>query len=156
MDFLLVETVRTGLLTDLTPPEMAAAVSGFVYEPRRESDSPDALPTGRLQRRWSDLVDLWDSHTSAERAHRLPTTRPPEPGFASLAYAWARDLDLEVLLEDEALSPGDFVRNARQLLDVLRQIRDASEVLGVEQIGRVIAPLHARMDRGVVAAGGVG
>lgn len=156
MDFFLVETIRSGLLTDLTPPEIAAAVSAFVYEPRRESDSPDALPTGRLQRRWTDLVDLWDSHTSAEKSHRLPTTRPPEPGFASLAYAWAQDLDLEVLLEDETLAPGDFVRNARQLLDVLRQIRDASEVLGVEQICRAIAPLHARMDRGVVAAGGVG
>ena len=156
MDFLLVETIRTGLLADLAPPEIAAAVSAFVYEPRREADSPDSLPTDRLQRRWGDLVDLWDSHTSAEKAHGLPTTRPPEPGFAWLAYAWARDLDLEVLLEDRPLAPGDFVRNARQLLDVLRQIRDASEVLGAEQIGRVIGPLHARMDRGVVAAGGVG
>jgi len=98
---------------------------------------------------------LWDAHASAEKAHRLPATRPPEAGFGYLAYAWARDLDLEVLLEEETLDPGDFVRNARQLLDVLRQIRDAAEVLGVGRLGRVIGPLHAGMDRGVVAAGGV-
>ena len=156
MDFLLVEAIRTGLLTGLTPPELAASVSAFVYEPRRESDSPEPWPTERLQRRWVDLLDLWDSHASAEKAHRLPATRPPEPGFGYLAYAWARDRDLEVLLEEETLDPGDFVRNARQLLDVLRQIRDASQVLGLDQLGRVITPLHAKMDRGVVAAGGVG
>ena len=156
MDFLLVETMRAGQFSGLTPPELAALVSAFVYEPRREADTLDTWPTETLQRHWDGVMDLWDRHTFAEKAHRLPTTRPPQPGFGYLAYAWAQHQDLEDLLEEATLDPGDFVRNARRLLDVLRQLRDAAEALGVEELGRVIAPLQAAVDRGVVAAGGIG
>ena len=155
MDFLLVETVRAGHFSMLTPPELAALVSTFVYEPRRDSDTVDAWPTESLQRHWDGVIDLWDLHTVAEKAHRLPMTRRPQPGFAALAYAWAQHRDLEDILEDATLDPGDFVRNTRQVLDLLRQLRDSAEALGIEELGRVVTRAHVAMDRGVVAAGGV-
>ena len=154
MDFFLVETIRAGHFSGLTPPELAALVSAFVYEPRREADTVDAWPTETLHRHWERVIDLWDRHTFSEKAHRLPATRPPQAGFGHLAYAWAQHRNLEEILEEATMGPGDFVRNARQILDVLRQMRDVAEALEVEDLGRVIAPLQAAVDRGVVAAGG--
>ena len=155
MDFLLVETIRAGQFSGLTPPELAALVSTFVYEPRREADTVDAWPTESLQRHWDEVIDLWNRHTVAEKAHRLPITRRPQPGFGNLAYAWAQHRELEDLLEDTTLDPGDFVRTTRRLLDVLRQLRDAAGALEIEELGRVVTRVQLVVDRGVVAAGGV-
>ena len=78
----------------------------------------------------------------------LPETRYPEAGFSSIAYAWAAGHDLEDLFEDD-LAAGDFVRNCRQLIDVMRQLRDE-----FPSLRRAAADGVDRVDRGVVAAGG--
>ena len=46
--------------------------------------------------------------------------------FVAIAHAWAAGGDLDGVLEDEELSGGDFVRNMKQLIDLLRQIADAA------------------------------
>ena len=155
LDFLLVEAVRAGYLSGLEPAELASLASAFVYEPRREAPGTDTWPTETLQMKWEGIVELWKRHTLAEQRYRLPITRQPQAGFGHLAYAWARHLDLEDLLEDAALAPGDFVRNARQALDILRQLEDVAAVLRIPELARVVKPARSAMDRGVVAAGGV-
>ena len=57
-------------------------------------------------------------------------------------------------MEDYSLVPGDFVRTFRQLLDVMRQLRDAAQALGIDGLDRTAAQVLAAVDRGVVAAGG--
>ncbi len=52
----------------------------------------------------------------------------PDAGFAHLAHAWAAGDGLADLLEDELLSGGDFVRNVKQLIDLLRGIGDVAPV----------------------------
>ena len=155
MDFLLVEAVRTGRFSGLTPAETASFVSVFVYEPRRGADAADGWPTLSLQRRWDHLVDLWERHTAGEKTFGLPITRRPHPGFAPVAYDWAQHRDLEEVLEASGSDPGDFVRNTRQILDVLRQIRDAANCLGADDLARTVAEAQAVVDRGVVAASGI-
>jgi ATP-dependent RNA helicase HelY len=72
----------------------------------------------------------------------------PEAGFSAIAYAWASGHDLEDLFDDD-LAAGDFVRNCRQLIDVMRQLRDEFPKLRVAAADGI-----DRVDRGVVAAGG--
>ena len=153
-DFLLIEAVRAGYLSELGPAELASLVSVFVYEPRRDTPDPGDWPTDALRKNWEGIFDLWERHTLAERRFRLPATRQPQPGFTNLAYAWARHFHLEDLLEGTALAPGDFVRNARQVLDILRQLEDACGVLRIAGLAPIIKEARSAMDRGVVAAGG--
>jgi superfamily II RNA helicase len=54
-------------------------------------------------------------------------------------------------LPTKGMAPGDFVRVSRQLVDLVRQLRDAAPGLREE----AVAALKA-IDRGVVAAQGVG
>jgi superfamily II RNA helicase len=54
-------------------------------------------------------------------------------------------------LTTRGMAPGDFVRVSRQLVDLVRQLRDSAPGLRDD----TIAALRA-IDRGVVAAQGVG
>jgi ATP-dependent RNA helicase HelY len=67
----------------------------------------------------------------------------------TLAYGWAAGGDLESLLEGAELSGGDFVRNVKQLVDLLRQLGE------VAPDGLTAAAARSAADqlfRGVVAA----
>ncbi len=80
----------------------------------------------------------------------MSESRQPEWGFATTAHGWARGMTLEELFDDDQLAAGDFVRTVRQLLDLIRQLRDTfpklSEVAG-DAVGTI--------DHGVVSAGGI-
>jgi ATP-dependent RNA helicase HelY len=150
LDLLLAESLERGLMWGLSVPELAAVISCFVYEPRSEERTIPIWPTVVLAERWEQLMALSGELIARERERRLPPTRPPDPGFVGLAYEWASGLDLEDL-SGLRLAAGDFVRVSRQLVDLTRQIRDVSPELADEA-----AALLAAIDRGVVAAMGVG
>jgi ATP-dependent RNA helicase HelY len=79
----------------------------------------------------------------------LPATRLPDAGFVHLAHAWAAGEPLAELLEDEDLSGGDFVRNVKQLIDLLRGIaKVAPTPATAARAGQAADALH----RGVVTA----
>jgi ATP-dependent RNA helicase HelY len=147
LDLLLVETISIGACDGLTPPDLAAFVSAFTYESRLR-DEPGVVPNRAVERRVRALEELSADLSSDEQRLRLPATRPPDSGFAALAHGWAAGGDLDDLFDDEVMA-GDFVRNCRQLLDVLRQIRD-----GFPELADVAQDTIIAVDRGVVAAGG--
>ncbi len=145
-DLLVAESVSRGLFTGLGPEEAAALGSVFVYDPRRSSAESVRWPTARLERRWDRLVELAEQLNRSELSRRMSPTGFPEPGCGGDMYRWACGAPLAYLVEG-GLTPGDFVRTARQLVDLLRQLRDAHP--GIADLAR-----HAlrRIDRGVVAA----
>ncbi len=149
-DLLVAESTERGHLSGLTPEELAALVSVFVYEPRREAPAFGEAPTGRWVGRWEAILALWEELTAEETARRLPLTRRPEPGFAVLAFEWAAGATLEDL-DTGPLAAGDFVRVTRQLVDLMRQLRDTYP--DVADTARQALDL---VDRGVVSAMGVG
>ncbi|HSG78476.1 MAG TPA: DEAD/DEAH box helicase [Acidimicrobiia bacterium] len=148
LDLLLAESVRAGLFGGLEPAEFVALASLFTFEPRSEPESP-LYPTHRLEERSDAVVDTWERLAAQEREFGVPPSRPPEPGFAILAHRWAQGARLDELFGDDTPGVGDFVRNCRQLIDLLRQIRDVAGDLQ----GTASDAIKA-VDRGVVAAAG--
>jgi ATP-dependent RNA helicase HelY len=148
LDLLLAEAVAEGLFADLDGPEVAALASMFTYQ-ARAADSDGGWPSTGTAERGEALLQLSRRLAAAEHDHGLPQTRSPDPGFAAVAHAWAHGVELEDLFADDDMAAGDFVRNCRQLLDLLRQLRDAFPSLS-PAARRAIAGI----DRGVVAAGG--
>ena len=149
-DLLVAEALEQGLFHGLEPAELAAFASVFVYEPRTDVPSLAEWPTAALAERWDQLDVLWKQLVDRERARRLSPTRRPDPGFGIPAYQWASGVDFDDL-SIRGMAPGDFVRVSRQLVDLVRQLRDSAPGLREE----TIAALGA-IDRGVVAAQGVG
>jgi ATP-dependent RNA helicase HelY len=150
LDLLIAEALERGLMWELAVEELAAFASCFIYEPRTDERTVPVWPTAQLARRWAELESLWEDLVTRERALRLPLTRRPDPGFAALAYDWASGIDLDDL-GGLTLAPGDFVRVSRQLVDLMRQLRDIAPELADETKAALAA-----IDRGVVAAMGVG
>jgi ATP-dependent RNA helicase HelY len=149
-DLLVAEAIEHGLLYGLEAPELAALVSAFVYEPRSDHVSPPDWPTETLVRCWERLEHRWSELHRMETRHRLSPIKRPDPGFGRVAFEWASGSSFDDL-STGGLAPGDFVRVSRQMADLLRQLRDA-----VEELHDDAAAALAAVDRGVVAAQGVG
>ncbi len=126
-DLLIAESIESGLLDGLEPAALAGLVSCFTYEHR--SSTPAAapwFPSANVEHRFAQMTQLAAELEADEEASGLPLTRPPDAGFLGLAHAWVAGQPLDEILEDEELSGGDFVRNAKLLIDLLRQVADAA------------------------------
>ena len=149
-DLLVAEAMTTGILDDLDVPALAAVVSCLTYE-HRGRDRPPApqFPVPVVSERFRRLEELATELVADEEEAGLPSTRLPDAGFVHLAHAWAAGTGLATVLEDEELSGGDFVRNVKQLIDLLRGIADVAPVAATAATAREAAEaLH----RGVVTA----
>lgn len=153
-DLLVAEAIHEGLFADLDPPSLAGLVSCLTYEHRSPTPAPPPwFPSRDLHDRFRRLEQLAAELRAAEEAAHLPLTPEPDPTFLPLAHHWAAGGDLdEVLDEDDDLTAGDFVRNAKQLIDLLRQIGEAS---GDRATARVAQDAADALLRGVVAASSV-
>jgi len=149
-DLLVSEAMTSGLLDDLDAPSLAALVSCLTYEHRgRERPPAPRFPSSTVRERFRELERLAVELNADEDAAGLPLTRPPDPGFVHLAHAWAAGGGLATVLEDEELSGGDFVRNVKQLVDLLRGIGDVAPVPATAARARQAADA---LQRGVVTA----
>jgi ATP-dependent RNA helicase HelY len=149
-DLLLAECLERGVLYGLDPEELTALLSVFVFEPRSDQPSVAEWPTDALNERWLQVEELWGSLVEAERKARLSPTGRPDPGFGKQAFRWVSGEDFDAITTG-SMAPGDFVRVSRQLVDLLKQVRDiAPEIADDCQIAL------KGVDRGVVAAQGAG
>lgn len=123
VDLLAAEALHQGLLDGLDPATLAGVVSAFTYEHRSPKAAPNPwFPPGPMRERVTQIEAVAHSLNRAEMAAKLPVTRPPDAGFCAIAHAWASGNYLQDVLAEEMLSGGDFVRNIKQLIDLLRQI----------------------------------
>ncbi|MDQ1425744.1 MAG: ATP-dependent helicase HelY, partial [Acidimicrobiaceae bacterium] len=149
-DLLVTEALRQGLLDDLDAPAFAALLSVFTYE-HRSPEAPPApwFPSPTARKRWLAIEKLARQLNEVEEEAGLPVTRAPDPTFAAVAFAWAAGETFADVVEEEELSGGDFVRNMKQLIDLLRQLA----LLAPKPATRAVAAEAAdRLFRGVVAA----
>jgi ATP-dependent RNA helicase HelY len=124
LDLLASECMRRGQWDGLPPAELAACVSALSFESRQADDAhPPRLPKGRVPEVLADMVRTWSELDQLEKDNDLSFLREPDLGFAWAAYRWARGTKLESVLDESPdLTPGDFVRSVKQLIDLLDQI----------------------------------
>ncbi len=130
-DLLVAECLRTGAWSGLSAPELAGAVSIVVYESRRETEERAAVPYGPLFDAINETLTLSAELSADESAAGLELTREPDLGFVWPIFRWARGEPLSKVLAsahtvDGDMPAGDFVRWARQVIDLLGQIAQAS------------------------------
>ncbi len=152
-DLLLAEALGAGLFDGLDPTLVAALASTFTYEARRPEGRPEPwFPSSLLKGRWTDLERVADELNAVEEEAGLPLTRRPDAGFVALAHGWASGKDLNEVIGEEELSGGDFVRNIKQLIDLLRQL---ALMAPDPATAKAAAAAAESVFRGVVAASSV-
>ncbi len=148
-DLLVAEVLRGGLLDGLDPVALAGVLSGLTFEARREGvEAPP--PRGALVVERIGLIEsLAAGLRSDERRIGLPRTRRPDAGLARAVVGWAGGATLDTVLRDAGVAPGDFVRNIRQLVDLVRQIAQVATEPGTREAAALAVAL---LRRGVVGA----
>jgi len=146
LDLLLADTLAEGVTIDMGAAEFAAIASVFTYE-TRGGDVPQPPNAQFAKRPIEAIFELWGDLTDIEQEEGVTPTREPDVGLVDVIYGWTSGLGLDEIFDDEDLRAGDFVRAARQLLDLLRQIRD-----GYPSYRTVAAQAIAAIDRGIVAS----
>ncbi len=154
-DLLTVLALRNGLFDRLNPPQLAGLVSVLTYEHRASQPSPTPqYPDEECAQRTAAIFALAAEIAEAERRHGLTLSRSPDAALLPTAYAWAAGTPCTELWQTDprgAYAPigGDFVRQMRQLIDLVDRIAEVAPSGGTR---RVAAAARAALDRDVVAA----
>ena len=149
LDLVVAEAIRDGVFEDLTVPQLAAVLSTLVYEARPTSAGQlHRMPDRDSEIAQSRVRAIWRRLGEVERDNRVDRSPPPEIGFAEAAFDWASGLPLAVVLQRTQLSPGDFVRWVRQVVDLAGQVAQAP---GVGELTRTCRQLIGAMRRDIVA-----
>ncbi|HET9901116.1 MAG TPA: DEAD/DEAH box helicase [Actinomycetes bacterium] len=152
LDLLTAQCLREGVWDELSPPEVAACVSALVYESRQSDDvEPPRIPGGRARAALAEMTRLWGQLDDVEDQHRLDVLREPDVGFAWAAHRWAAGARLETVLKETDLSPGDFVRWTKQVIDLLDQVGQAVDRDAGSPVPATARAAVQALRRGVVA-----
>ncbi|HET7482515.1 MAG TPA: RNA helicase, partial [Actinomycetota bacterium] len=147
-DLLVVEAIRNGVFDELDAAELAAMCSTLVYEARGpDIDVVHEMPTKATAAVWRRLMQEWRKVRRREDQRGLELTREPDPGYAQRTYQWAAGRPLEEVLDTDD-APGDFLRNMKQLMDLLRQLED---VAATPSLSATVHDALEQIKRGVVA-----
>jgi len=178
-DLLVAEALSGEVLADAEPSIVAGVLSAVVFEkrrarrafgaargahreatprPARRKPAGDRLGERRraeLSERLGLLAHHFERIRALEEVHVVPRTAQPEPGLATAVAAWARGASFGATLEVAArdvgeMAPGDFVRTARQLADLVHQV---GIVASDPSLAASAAAAHDLLLRDVVAAG---
>jgi ATP-dependent RNA helicase HelY len=150
-DLLVAEAIEEGLFDALSPPEAGGLASAVLYESRDRVPRRPEVPTPALRARFRAMGDLWGRVRQVEESHQVELSRELDEGFASTIFDWAEGKPLEDVLGESGMTPGDFVRTTKQILDLLRQIREVAP----EGASATAAAAADAINRSVVAYTGV-
>ncbi|QGU04590.1 DEAD/DEAH box helicase [Corynebacterium comes] len=154
-DLLVAQCLRRGIWNELDPAELAGTVSLCTFENRKYTGGEPNAPTDRMAAAIDATMRVWSELAADEKRHNLPMTREPEAGFALAMHQWAAGAPLGYCLAAAAdsgaeMTPGDFVRWCRQVIDLLDQVAKTAYTADVQANAR--RAINA-IRRGVVAIG---
>jgi len=152
-DLLVAESLRRGIWKDLDAASLAALACALVYEPRRDDGGPGerGLPRGAFRAAFDATLTLWQELDDLEQAHRLPGSEPVAAGLSAAMHTWARGGSLDRVLIEADMAAGDFVRWAKQTIDLLDQL----SIVADQPIAGTARKALDAVRRGIVAYSGV-
>ena len=170
-DLLIAESIRAGVFEGLDASQLAGLLSCFVYESKRAARAPHAAKQvttkkkrslndrlgqerrGGIAERTSEIRMIAATISEVEDRFAVPHAKEPDGKFATTIAAWARGASLGTVLdvadvEIGQTSPGDFVRNAKQVADLCEQL---SRMRHLTDVADVAAEARDAVLRSVVA-----
>ncbi len=154
-DLLVAQCLRRGIWDDLDPAELAGVVSTCTFENRKEVHGEPAAATDEMATAVEATFRVWQELVADEQRHGLAATQAPEAAFALAMHQWTAGAPLGYTLAaaqecGAQLTPGDFVRCCRQVIDLLEQV--AATAYSKDTAATARRAVEA-IRRGVVAIG---
>lgn len=154
-DLLVAQCLKRGIWNDLDPAELAGVASLCVFENRKATRGEPGAASDEMADAMNATWRIYAELVSDEKRHNLPQTREPEPAFALAIHQWTAGAPLAYCMaaaneSGAELTPGDFVRWCRQVIDLLQQVAKTGYE---EEIRRNARRAIDAIQRGVVAIG---
>lgn len=148
-DLLIAECLRRGTWKSLDAPSLAAMACALVFESRRDERlvHERVLPRGPFRPALDRTLELWARLDDLERDNGLSGSELPSASLSLAMHMWAKGSALDTVLHEAELSAGDFVRWAKQTIDLCDQLSNVAA-------GSVAITARAARDairRGIVA-----
>ena len=170
-DLLIAESISAGVFENLEASELAGLLSCFVYESRRSTRAVNAARQvstkkkrvhhdrlgqdrrASISERLREIAVIDATIREVEDRYKVPHFKEPDGHFATVIAAWARGVTLGTVLdladvEIGQTSPGDFVRNAKQVADLCEQL---ARLTHLEEVADVANSARDAVLRSVVA-----
>ncbi len=170
-DLLIAESISAGVFEGLEASELAGLLSCFVYESRRSTRAVNAARQvstkkkrvhhdrlgqdrrASISERLREIAVIDATIREVEDRYKVPHFKEPDGHFATVIAAWARGVTLGTVLdladvEIGQTSPGDFVRNAKQVADLCEQL---ARLTHLEEVADVANSARDAVLRSVVA-----
>ncbi|MFK5583409.1 DEAD/DEAH box helicase [Serinicoccus sp. LYQ131] len=148
LDLVVAEALRRDTWARLTPADLASVVSALIHEARGDETSDPPTPSVEVAEALGEMASIWQEVQLGKLAHDLTGDRELDPGISWMVHRWASGRGLEEVLRSGSLSAGDFVRRAKQVIDLLGQIAQAADA----PVAKTARRATDAMLRGVVAA----
>lgn len=127
VDLLVAELLVRGDLDGYGPSDLAGIAALIVHEPRRDDVlPPDHLPSAALDAAAERIDRVARELRGVEKEVGVAPMRELDAGFVAPAVRWSAGLSLEEAVGELEITGGDFVRNVKQIIDLLGQLRDVS------------------------------
>lgn len=154
-DLLVAECIRHDAWRGIDAAGMAALCCALSYEPRRDGEPDGRWPGGSFRQAFERTLELWDSLDEVGERHRLGGAELPHAGLATAMYGWANGWTLTRTLDEAGVGAGDFVRWAKQTIDLLDQIAQAADHAEVDEerlasLGALAREAKRKVKRGIV------
>lgn len=135
-EVVMTEIIFDNVLRELEPEEIAAVLSGFVYQQKEDNPPPNpkveqlktrvievARRVGLLQQKYGMMQCAQDF---VDELHF---------GLMSVTYEWAQGKALKDVVEGTNIQEGIIVRTLQRLDEVIADIRSAAELFGDQSLG---------------------
>ena len=154
-DLLVAECLRHDAWRGADASALAALCCALSYEPRRDGEPDGRWPGGPFRQAFERTLDIWEHLDDMGERHRLGGAEMPHAGLAAAMHGWANGWTLERTLEEAGVGAGDFVRWAKQTIDLLDQIAQAAEHAEVDvdrlgAVGALAREAKRKVRRGIV------
>jgi ATP-dependent RNA helicase HelY len=146
-DLLISECLRNSTWKGIDAPSLAALAAALVYEARRDDEFEFRMPKGNFVSYAEKTADLWWHLESLSKKYKLRATDPLDFSISFAFFRWASGARLDAVLELADLLAGDFIRWAKQVIDLLDQIAQTDD----EALAKTAKQSVDSVKRGIVA-----
>jgi ATP-dependent RNA helicase DOB1 len=157
-ELLCTELMFAGAFNDLTPEQVAAAMSCMVAADRPKDDEgvaaelPDelAVPLHTLQEAARRVAKV--KYETGEEIDVEETVKSFSPALMQVVYAWAKGTKFAEVATMTKEFEGSIIRVIRRLEELLRQLADAARAIGDDSLMEKFRQSAASLRRDIVFA----
>jgi len=156
-ELIVTEMVFEGLLNDLDPPEIVAALSALIFQEKTDNDLDPEIPE-RLKLTCEAMKKIALSLGQLQNDHGLliePTdycNSSLKFGLVHVVYDWALGVPFSNICQLTAVQEGSIVRCITRLDELCREVRNCARVVGNPTLYRMMEEASVAIKRDIVFA----